>query len=116
MLGRPRKPSEEAIVVSRSADMAPSPPPPARILRSHTAQINTIVFSPVDLEGRTNERLYTGDADGIVIITSTRTFRALASWKAHEKGLLGIQEWEDSVITYVCARSTEAIMSYVSYA
>ncbi|KAG8955637.1 ASTRA complex subunit [Tulasnella sp. 424] len=80
--------------------MAPSPPPPIRILRSHAAQINAVSFSPLDLEGKTNERLYTGDADGLVVVTSTRTFRALASWKAHNNGLLGVQEWEDSIITH----------------
>ncbi|KAG8899800.1 ASTRA complex subunit [Tulasnella sp. 408] len=80
--------------------MALSPPPPIRVLRSHAAQINAVSLSTLDLEGKTNERLYTGDADGLVVITSTRTFRALASWKAHGNGLLGVQEWEDSVISH----------------
>ncbi|KIO34044.1 hypothetical protein M407DRAFT_13649 [Tulasnella calospora MUT 4182] len=80
--------------------MAPSPPPPIRVLRSHAEQINSVSLSSLDPEGKANERLYTGDADGLVVITSTRTFRALASWKAHDKGLLGVQEWEDSVITH----------------
>ncbi|KAG9008457.1 ASTRA complex subunit [Tulasnella sp. 427] len=86
--------------LSRLFDMGPPPPPPIRILRSHAAQINAVTFSPLDPEGKTNERLYTGDGDGLVVITSTSTFRALASWKAHDNGILEVKEWEDSVITH----------------
>ncbi|KAG8877342.1 ASTRA complex subunit [Tulasnella sp. 331] len=81
--------------------MPPPPPSPIRLLRSHSAQVNVICFSSAE-EGDTpsNERLYTGDADGLVVVTSTRSFRALASWKAHNEGVLGIEEWQSSVLTH----------------
>ena len=50
-----------------------------------------------------NERIYSGDAEGTVVVTSTRSLRAIATWKAHTDGLLGIQEWEDQIITSVRA-------------
>ncbi|KAG9039927.1 ASTRA complex subunit [Tulasnella sp. JGI-2019a] len=78
--------------------MPPPPPSPIRLLRSHSAQVNVIHFSPTDDEA--NERLYTGDSDGLVVVTSTRSFRALASWQAHTKGILGIEEWKSSILTH----------------
>ncbi|KIJ51473.1 hypothetical protein M422DRAFT_74312 [Sphaerobolus stellatus SS14] len=67
-----------------------SPPPiPSHILRGHGAQVNSLAFSP------DNERLYSGDASGHVIITLTRSLRPLASWQAHADGILGIEEWND---------------------
>ena len=52
-----------------------------------------------------NERMYSGDASGIVSITSTRTLRSIAVWPAHTDGLLGIEEWgnaqQDSVINII---------------
>ena len=56
-----------------------------------------------------NERIYSGDAEGTVVVTSTRSLRAIATWKAHTDGLLGIQEWEDQIIT-----SVRALMSLSS--
>ncbi|KAH9949985.1 WD-40 repeat-containing protein [Amylocystis lapponica] len=70
------------------------PPPPLHILRSHSAPV-TVVFISDD-----NERLYSGDGAGTVTITSTRTLRPLALWKAHTDGLLGIQEWDERTITH----------------
>ncbi|KAI0926060.1 hypothetical protein AcV5_008624 [Taiwanofungus camphoratus] len=72
----------------------PPPPSPTHILRSHTAQVNALHFSD------DNERVYSGDATGTVVVTSTRTLRSLAAWKAHTDGLLGVQEWGDSIITH----------------
>ncbi|KAF9805046.1 hypothetical protein IEO21_09207 [Rhodonia placenta] len=77
--------------------MSSKPPPspsPSHILRTHVAQVNVIHFSD------DNERLYSGDSSGTVTITSTRTLRPTAVWQAHTDGLLGIQEWEDSIITH----------------
>lgn len=48
-----------------------------------------------------NERLYSGDAEGNVVVTSTRTLRPVALWKAHEDSVLGVQEWEGGILTSV---------------
>ncbi|EPQ52637.1 WD-40 repeat-containing protein [Gloeophyllum trabeum ATCC 11539] len=69
-------------------------PNPSHRLRSHASPVHVACFS------EDNKRIYTGDGSGWVMITSTRTLRALASWKAHADSLLGIQEWEDSIITH----------------
>ena len=82
------------------------PPVPAHILRLHSSQINDLSFS-ID-----NERLYSADAAGRVVVTSTRTLRALASWQAHKDSVLGAQEWEDKIITsvgFVLYRATSLI-------
>lgn len=71
------------------------PPPPSHLLRSHSAPLSSLFFSD------DNERLYSGDATGLVVITSTRSLRAIASWKAHTDGLLGLEEWGDQIITFV---------------
>ncbi|KZP31812.1 WD40 repeat-like protein [Athelia psychrophila] len=73
---------------------APPPPSPSHILRSHTTSLSALAFSP------DNERIYSGDASGLVIITSTRSLRAIASWKAHTEGVLGIEEWGNRVVTH----------------
>ncbi|TDL25682.1 WD-40 repeat-containing protein [Rickenella mellea] len=72
----------------------PPPPVPAHILRTHSSPVNTISFS------EDNERLYSGDLSGTVIVTSTRNLRSLSKWKAHADGLLGVEEWGNSIITH----------------
>ncbi|KIP11199.1 hypothetical protein PHLGIDRAFT_100170 [Phlebiopsis gigantea 11061_1 CR5-6] len=75
----------------------PAPPPPSaptHLIRTHLAAVNAVWFS------EDNERLYTGDADGSVVITSTRSLRPLANWQPHTNGILGVQEWEGKVITH----------------
>lgn len=81
---------------------APPPPTPKHLIRSHTSQVNVVCFSG------DNERIYSGDFDGTVVATSTRSLRAIASWKAHADGLLGIQEWaeQEQIITSVRASLT----------
>lgn len=74
---------------------APPPPTPKHLIRSHGASVNALYISD------DNERIYSGDAQGTVAVTSTRTLRAVAHWKAHNDGLLGVQEWEGSIITSV---------------
>ncbi|KAF5389857.1 hypothetical protein D9757_003675 [Collybiopsis confluens] len=69
-------------------------PAPIHILRSHSSSIAAIFMT------RDNERIYTGDASGHASVSSTRTLRAIASWKAHNDGFLGIAEWEDGIITH----------------
>lgn len=70
-------------------------PAPKHIIRSHADPVS-VVYSSDD-----NERIYSGDSSGTVVITSSRSLRAIATWKAHDHGLLGIQEWEDTIITSV---------------
>ncbi|KAJ3566141.1 hypothetical protein NP233_g7182 [Leucocoprinus birnbaumii] len=72
----------------------PPPAAPSHLLRLHSHPINTLAFSP------DNERIYSGDSSGLVVVTSSRSLRAISKWEAHSSGLLGIEEWEDQIITY----------------
>ncbi|OAX39379.1 WD-40 repeat-containing protein [Rhizopogon vinicolor AM-OR11-026] len=74
--------------------MALPAPSPTHLLRSHSCAVSTLFIST------DNERLYSGDSAGQVIITSTRSLRPLASWKAHTDSLLGIEEWGSQIITH----------------
>ena len=73
----------------------PPPSAPAHLLRTHTAAVNALHISD------DNERLYSADASGSVVITSTRSFRPLAQWQAPTDSILGVQEWENQIITFV---------------
>ncbi|KAJ7104239.1 hypothetical protein B0H15DRAFT_809146 [Mycena belliarum] len=73
---------------------APAPAAPTHLLRSHAADVTALAFSP------DNERLYSGDASGRVVVTSTRTLRPIAAWPAHTDGILGVQEWGARVVTH----------------
>ncbi|PAV16243.1 WD-40 repeat-containing [Pyrrhoderma noxium] len=70
------------------------PPSPSHVLRVHAANVNTVEFSS------DNERLYSADVSGTVVITSTRTLRPIASWKAHTDSVLRVQEWDTNIITH----------------
>ncbi|KAJ3530838.1 hypothetical protein NM688_g7655 [Phlebia brevispora] len=72
----------------------PPPSAPAHLLRTHGAAVAALYISD------DNERLYSGDAAGVVVITSTRSFRPLANWQAHKDSILGITEWEKQIITH----------------
>ncbi|EKM58244.1 uncharacterized protein PHACADRAFT_182611 [Phanerochaete carnosa HHB-10118-sp] len=72
----------------------PPPSAPTHLIRAHLTAANALHFSS------DNERLYSGDAEGNVIITSTRSLRPLANWRAHTNSVLGIEEWEDNIITH----------------
>ncbi|KAF8440495.1 WD40-repeat-containing domain protein [Boletus edulis BED1] len=73
---------------------AERPPSPLHTLRIHQQPIFTVFISS------DNERIYSGDGKGRVVITSTRSLRAIADWQAHKEGLLGIEECGDHVITH----------------
>ena len=62
---------------------------------SHVVAVNALHISD------DNERLYSGDASGTVVLTSTRSFRPLAQWQAHQEAILGVAEWEKQIITFV---------------
>ncbi|KIM67180.1 hypothetical protein SCLCIDRAFT_1210681 [Scleroderma citrinum Foug A] len=64
-----------------------APPSPLHVLRAHTNPVTTLFCSD------DNERIYSGDAKGRVVITSTRSLRPTVSWSAHTNALLGIEEF-----------------------
>jgi hypothetical protein len=79
------------------ADAVMSLPPPAaptHLLRLHSQPITAFAFS------EDSERLYSGDASGLVAVTSTRTLRPIANWQPHGDGILGVEEWQDEIVTY----------------
>ena len=83
-------------LISHLMSALPSAPPPLHIIRSHSSAVSALFISG------DNERIYSGDISGLVVITSTRSLRPMASWKAHTDGLLGVEEWSKQVITSVC--------------
>lgn len=70
-------------------------PTPIHLIRAHTSSVSSVSISD------DNERIYSGDSAGIVVITSTRSLRSLASWNAHTDNILGVEEWGDQLITFV---------------
>ncbi|KAJ7637684.1 WD-40 repeat-containing protein [Mycena polygramma] len=71
-----------------------APASPAHLLRSHSVDVTALFFSD------DNERLYSGDASGRVVVTSTRSLRAIVSWPAHTDSILGVQEWGFRIVTH----------------
>lgn len=95
----PRLIFEDKLCDLRLPDLMSAPasaPPPLHIIRSHSSAVSALFISG------DNERIYSGDVSGLVVITSTRSLRSVASWKAHTDGLLGVEEWGKQVITSVC--------------
>ncbi|KAJ7494649.1 WD-40 repeat-containing protein [Mycena galericulata] len=74
--------------------MTSPPASPSHLLRSHSSDVTALCFSD------DNERLYSGDASGHIIVTSTRSLRAIVSWQAHTDGILGVQEWGLRIVTH----------------
>ncbi|THV06698.1 WD-40 repeat-containing protein [Dendrothele bispora CBS 962.96] len=70
------------------------PPVPKHLLRSHSSPITALYCSD------DNKRIYSADSSGLVVVTSSFALRAITSWKAHSDGVLGVEEWENSVITH----------------
>jgi WD40 repeat protein len=73
----------------------PPPPTPFHILRAHQAPLSAIRFTAG------NTHLVAGDQDGTVSITDLRARRVIASWKAHDGGILGLGEWDGGIVTCV---------------
>lgn len=71
----------------------PTPPAPAHFLRSHTSPISALAVSD------DNERIYSADASGKVVVTSTRSLRAITAWNPHGDSILGVEEWETQIVT-----------------
>jgi ASTRA-associated protein 1 len=64
-----------------------TPAQPSYVLRGHKAQIHALHFL------RSNSRLLTGDADGIIILWDLTLKRAKAVWRGHTGGILGLGIW-----------------------
>jgi WD40 repeat protein len=87
-----RRPALELMVLM---SLPPPPAAPTHLLRLHSQPLSALAFS------EDNERLYSGDASGQVVVTSTRTLRPIAKWQPHSDSVLGIEEWQDEIVTYV---------------
>ncbi|KAJ7274518.1 WD40-repeat-containing domain protein [Mycena haematopus] len=74
--------------------MGSAPASPTHLIRSHSSDVTALFFSD------DNERLYSGDASGRVVVTSTRSLRSIVSWLAHTDGILGVQEWNSRILTH----------------
>ncbi|KAK7472983.1 Astra associated protein 1 Asa1 [Stygiomarasmius scandens] len=70
------------------------PPAPIHLLRSHSSPITALYCS------EDNRRIYSADSSGLVVVTSALSLRAIICWKAHTDGVLGVEEWQDNVITH----------------
>lgn len=72
-----------------------APSTPLHVLRTHKDPVNTLFCS------RDNERIYSGDAKGRIVIWSTRSLRPIADWLAHTDAILGAEELgENQIITH----------------
>jgi hypothetical protein len=45
-----------------------------------------------------NTLLYSADQEGWIAITDLAVRRGVAFWRAHEGGVLGVEEWEGRLI------------------
>ncbi|GJN93633.1 hypothetical protein Rhopal_006690-T1 [Rhodotorula paludigena] len=70
-----------------------SPPEPWCILRAHAAPLSVVHFSAC------TRILYTADTDGFVAAWNLATRRPLCFWKAHEAGVLGLEEHDGGLLT-----------------
>lgn len=77
--------------LSPFTSMAP-PPTPFHVLRNHSAPLSTVSFNSG------NTLLYAGDQDGTVSITDLKSRRTTSLWKAHEGGVLSVEEWNGRLI------------------
>ncbi|GAB7362660.1 hypothetical protein MBLNU230_g2969t1 [Neophaeotheca triangularis] len=79
----------------------PTPLPPAQptyTLRGHTAQLHSLHFySPPSLPSSppssSRVLLFSGDADGWVVVWDLVTRRAVLVWRPHRGGVLGVGVW-----------------------
>ncbi|EFW99239.1 WD repeat protein [Grosmannia clavigera kw1407] len=79
-----------------------APPQPTAILRGHRTQVHAAAFVRVgsgsddassSLDGRLEDRLATGDADGFVVLWDLAIVRPRAVWRAHQNSILGLAGW-----------------------
>ncbi|WVF68720.1 hypothetical protein IAT40_003492 [Kwoniella sp. CBS 6097] len=74
--------------------MAPPPPSPFHYLRTHHHPLSALHFNS------TNALLYSGDQEGWVSILDLKVRRVICYWRAHEGGVLGLEEWEGGLISH----------------
>lgn len=70
------------------------PPKPFHLLRIHAAPLATLTFNA------DNTLLLAGDQDGYVSVTDLRSRRVVRYWKAHEGGVLGVDEYDGAVVRW----------------
>jgi len=70
----------------------PPPPTPFHVLRHHQSPVHHLAFSS------SNEVIYSGDEEGNIAVIDLKLRRVVASWKAHEAGVLGVGEWEAGLV------------------
>lgn len=86
----------ESTSLQTTQSSALPPAQPAYVFRGHSAQIHAVHF----FEG--NLRLFSGDAEGWVIVWSIPIKRPVVVWKPHNGSILGLGSWEeDKIITFV---------------
>lgn len=77
------------------------PPSPFFLLRGHASEVQCLEFSQESLsDSLLSNAIISGDADGFIIIWSTKTFRPLAIWKAHDAALLTVKIKEATIYTH----------------
>ncbi|KIL64503.1 hypothetical protein M378DRAFT_78141 [Amanita muscaria Koide BX008] len=76
------------------ASSLPPPSGPTHTLRTHSSPVNALYVTD------DNERIYSGDSSGVIVVTSTRTLRPIAKWNAHKDGVLGVEEWDQFIVTH----------------
>lgn len=69
------------------------PPTPFHILRAHQAPLTCVSFSPG------NVFLLAGDQDGYVSVSDLGSRRVVAYWKAHEDGVLNVEDMGGQIIS-----------------
>ncbi|WVQ96250.1 hypothetical protein IAU59_003354 [Kwoniella sp. CBS 9459] len=72
----------------------PPPPSPFHYLRTHHHPLSAVHFNA------SNTLLYSGDQEGWVSILDLRVRRMICFWRAHEGGVLGLEEWEGGLISH----------------
>ncbi|GEM12313.1 WD-40 repeat-containing protein [Rhodotorula toruloides] len=81
-------------LAKRSSSSTPrSPPGPSYILRGHDTSVSCVRFS------RCARLIFTGDTNGFVAVWDLRSFRPRFFWKAHDRGVLGVEEHGNGVLT-----------------
>ncbi|VDC06814.1 unnamed protein product [Peniophora sp. CBMAI 1063] len=76
-----------------TSKLSPAPPSPIHLIRYHTSNISALFIST------DNERLYSADASGRILCSSTRSLRPIAKWQAHTDSVLGVEEVGERLIT-----------------
>ncbi|BFZ52988.1 Astra associated protein 1 Asa1 [Savitreella phatthalungensis] len=84
-----------------------APPTPLFILRGHAGEVQSLHWSEgcLIVEDSTGQRkrtidILTGDVEGYVVAWSLSNLRPCAIWKAHDKSVIGLHVWRDTIVTH----------------